>query len=119
MFLDDTACNLASLNLIKFIQDDGSFDLEAYQHAIRIFVIAQEILVDLASYPDEKLAENSHNFRPLGLGYANLGTLLMVKSLPYDSPEARSYSALLTAIMSGHAYRVSAEIAAVIGPFSC
>lgn len=118
MFLDDTACNLASLNLIKFIQDDGSFDLEAYQHAIRIFVIAQEILVDLASYPDEKIAENSHNFRPLGLGYANLGTLLMVKSLPYDSPEARSYSALLTAIMSGHAYRVSAEIAAVIGPFS-
>lgn len=117
MFLDDTACNLASLNLVKFLDDNGTFNIAAYRHAVRIFIIAQEILVDLASYPNEKIAKNSHDYRPLGLGYANLGTMLMVKGLAYDSPEARSYAALLTAIMCGHAYRVSAEIASEIGAY--
>ena len=117
MFLDDTACNLASINLMKFLQDDGTFDLDAYRHAIKIFIIAQEILVDFSSYPTEKIAHNSRDFRSLGLGYANLGTLLMVMGLAYDSPKARAYAAVLTAIMGGHAYRVSAEIASQTGPF--
>jgi ribonucleotide reductase alpha subunit len=117
MFLDDSACNLASLNLLKFLGQDGSFDVEAYQHAARVFLLAQEILVDFSSYPTKVIAENSHRYRPLGLGYANLGSLLMVQGIPYDSDEGRSWAAALTAILGGHAYRTSAEIAASKGPF--
>jgi ribonucleoside-diphosphate reductase alpha chain len=117
MFLDDTACNLASLNLTKFLGDDGSFDVEGYRHAVRVFFMAQEILVDFSSYPTGKIAQNSHDFRPLGLGYANLGTLLMLRGIGYDSDEGRSIAGALTAIMCGHAYRVSAEMAETKGPF--
>ncbi len=117
MFLDDTACNLSSVNLVKFLKTDGTFDIEAYQHACRIFIIAQEILVDHSSYPTARIAKNSHDYRPLGLGYANLGTLLMLKGIPYDSDEGRSWASSLTAIMCGEAYAVSAEEAAKMGPF--
>lgn len=117
MFLDDTACNLASINLMKFLNADGSFDVEGYRHACRIFILAQEILVDFASYPTQRIGRNSHDYRPLGLGYANLGTLLMVSGIPYDSEQAFSIGAALTAIMTGHGYRVSAEIAHSKGPF--
>lgn len=117
MFLDDTACNLASLNLMKFLRPDGTFDLPAYRHAIRVFFIAQEILVGYSSYPTKDIAKNSEDYRPLGLGYANLGTLLMVTGHAYDSPEGRAVAGALTAILTGHAYRVSAEMAAVKGPF--
>ncbi|MDP3278712.1 MAG: vitamin B12-dependent ribonucleotide reductase [Deltaproteobacteria bacterium] len=122
MFLDDSACNLSSLNLTKFIIDnaDGSidFDIEGYRHAARIFFIAQEILVGFSSYPTKEIAQNSWDYRPLGLGYANLGTLLMIMGLSYDSDEGRAVASSLTAIMCGHAYRVSAEMAAVQGPFA-
>ncbi len=117
MHLDDTSCNLASLNLVKFLKPGGSFDLDAYHHAIRVFIVAQEILVDFSSYPTAQIARNSHDFRPLGLGYANLGTLLMVQGVPYDSDTGRHIAACLTAILTGHAYRVSAEIAERKGPF--
>jgi ribonucleoside-diphosphate reductase alpha chain len=117
MFLNDSACNLASLNLVRFLRSDGSFDIEGYRHACRIFIIAQEILVGMSSYPTDQIAENSHQFRPLGLGYANLGTMLMLKGIPYDSDEGRAWAAALTAIMCGHAYAVSAEEAGIIGPF--
>lgn len=117
MFLNDTACNLASLNLVKFLRADGSFDIEAYRHACRVFIIAQEILVDLSSYPTERIAKNSHDYRPLGLGYANLGTLLMLKGIPYDSDRGRAWASALTAIMCGRAYAVSAEEAATLGAF--
>ncbi len=117
MFLDDTACNLASVNLTKFLRDDGSFDVDGYRHACRVFFIAQEILVDLSSYPTAPIAQNSHDYRPLGLGYANLGSLLMSLGVPYDSREGRAIAASLTAIMCGTAYRTSAEIAASKGPF--
>jgi ribonucleoside-diphosphate reductase alpha chain len=117
MFLDDTACNLASLNLMKFLKADGTFDLPAYRHATRVFFIAQEILVGYSSYPTKDIAKNSEDYRPLGLGYANLGTLLMVTGHAYDSPEGRAIAGALTAILTGHAYRVSAEMAAVKGPF--
>src|SRR4029453_557390 len=93
VFLDDTACNLASINLMKFMREDGSFDVEGYRHANRVFFLAQEIAVGLASYPTEKIAENSYRFRPLGLGYANLGTVLMMQGFPYDSDAARTYAA--------------------------
>ena len=117
-FLDDSACNLASINLMKFYDEKtGQFDVEGYRHAIRIFITAMEILVDLGSYPTQNIAENSHNYRPLGLGYANLGTLLMVMGLPYDSDEGRAVSSVLTAILAGNAYRTSAEIAGETGPF--
>jgi ribonucleoside-diphosphate reductase alpha chain len=122
VFLDDTACNLASLNLLKFLRDDAEgqgsrFDVEAYKHACRIFFLAQEIAVDLASYPTRRIAERSHQFRPLGLGYANLGTLLMVEGLPYDSEAGRAMAASITAVMTGEAYALSAEMAASKGPF--
>ncbi len=116
-FLDDTACNLASINLMKFLQEDGGFDVEGYRHANRVFFLAQEILVGLASYPTEKIAQRSHEYRPLGLGYANLGTLLMMQGLPYDSDAARAYAACVTAMMTGEAYALSAEIASSAGPF--
>jgi ribonucleoside-diphosphate reductase alpha chain len=117
MFLDDTACNLASLNLTKFLRTDGSFDVEGFRHAVRVFFVAQEILVDFSSYPTATIARNSHDFRPLGLGYANLGTLLMLQGIPYDSDEGRSVAGAITGIMCGHAYKVSAEMAASRGPF--
>jgi len=117
MFLDDSACNLASINLMKFLNEDGSFDIEGYRHACRIFIIAQEIIVDFASYPTRPIAQNSHDYRPLGLGYANLGTLLMVSGIPYDSDRARAIAGALTAILCAYAYRVSAEVASQKGPF--
>jgi len=117
VFLDDTACNLASVNLLKFRHPDGRFDVEGYRHANRVFFLAQEILVGLASYPTERIAQRSVEFRPLGLGYANLGTLLMVEGLPYDSDEARAYAACITSMMTGEAYAMSAEMAASVGPF--
>ena len=111
MFLNDTACNLASLNLMKFVRADGEFDVDAYRYAARLTITAQEILVDNASYPTPKIEENSHRFRPLGLGYANLGALLMSRGLAYDSDEGRDYAAALTAIMHGEAYRQSSIVA--------
>ena len=111
MFLNDTACNLASLNLMRFVQPDGEFDVEAYRYACMTTITAQEILVDNASYPTPQIEENSHRFRPLGLGYANLGALLMSRGLAYDSDEGRAYAAALTAIMTGEAYRQSAAVA--------
>jgi len=117
VFLDDTACNLASINLMKFMCEDGSFDVDGYRHANRVFFLAQEILVGFASYPTERIARRSHEFRPLGLGYANLGTLLMMQGLPYDSDAARACAACITAIMTGEAYALSAEMASSKGPF--
>jgi ribonucleoside-diphosphate reductase alpha chain len=117
MFLDDSACNLASLNLMKFRAEDGSFNVEAFKKAVRLFIIAQEILVDNGSYPDESVAVNSHLFRPLGLGYANLGSLIMGLALPYDSDQARALASAVSAILTGAAYIASAEIASARGPF--
>ena len=119
MFLDDSACNLASLNLRKFQDEDGSFDVARYRAAARIFITAQEILVDNAGYPSASIARNSHAFRPLGLGFANLGALLMGMGLPYDSDQGRAVAAALMAIEHGEAYARSAEISANegIGPF--
>ncbi len=117
MFLDDSACNLSSINLAKFLRADGGFDIEGYRHAIRIFFMAQEILVDFSSYPNLPIARNSHDYRPLGLGYANLGSLLMQLGIPYDSDKGRSIASALTAILCGHAYKVSAEMAREKGPF--
>jgi ribonucleoside-diphosphate reductase alpha chain len=111
MFLNDTACNLASLNLMKFVREDGEFDVEDYRYAARLTLTAQEILVDNASYPTPRIEENSHKFRPLGLGYANLGALLMSRGLAYDSDDGRNFAAALTAIMHGEAYRQSSVIA--------
>ncbi|QDV31957.1 Vitamin B12-dependent ribonucleotide reductase [Planctopirus ephydatiae] len=117
MFLDDTACNLASLNLRKFQRDDGRFDVERYRSAINIFLTAQEILVDHASYPTPQIAANSHKYRPLGLGYANLGSLLMSMGIPYDSAAGRGICGALTSLLTGQAYLTSSRIAAFAGPF--
>lgn len=117
MFLDNTACNLASLNLMKFLEDDGNFDVEGYRHAIRIFSLAQDILVDYSSYPTKAITQNSHDYRPLGLGYANLGTLLMSKGLSYDSDGGRALASVLTAILCGEAYATSAQLASRLSPF--
>ncbi len=117
VFLNNTACNLASLNLMKFKRDNGTFDIERFKAAARIFITAQEILVDNASYPTQQIAENSHIFRTLGLGYANLGSLCMSYGLPYDSDEGRALAGALTSIMTGHAYEQSAEIAGIMGAF--
>jgi ribonucleoside-diphosphate reductase alpha chain len=117
MFLDDTACNLASLNLMKYVNASGQFDVAAFRHAVDVTITAQEILVDNASYPTPKIEENSHNFRPLGLGYANLGALLMSMALPYDSDEGRDVSGAITALMCGEAYAQSSRIAERMGPF--
>ena len=111
MFLNDSACNLASINLMKFVKEDGEFDTVAYKAAIRTLITAQEIIVDNASYPSESIGRNSHAYRPLGLGYANLGALLMSRGLPYDSDGGRDYAAALTALMTGEAYAQSARIA--------
>jgi len=118
MFLDDTACNLSSLNLKKFQLADGTFDVERYRQAARIFITAQEILVDHASYPTPMIAENSHRFRPLGLGYANLGSLLMTMGIPYDSNAGRGICGALTALLNGQAYLTSSEMAANVGTFA-
>jgi ribonucleoside-diphosphate reductase alpha chain len=117
MFLDDTACNLASLNLMKYVDSTGKFDTTAFKHAVDVTITAQEILVDNASYPTEQIAENSHNFRPLGLGYANLGALLMSMALPYDSDEGRDVAGAITALMCGEGYAQSARIAESMGAF--
>jgi ribonucleoside-diphosphate reductase alpha chain len=118
MHVDDSACNLASLNLMKFRREDGSFDVEEFEHAVDIVFLAQEILVGFSSYPTEQIGENANAFRQLGLGYANLGALLMSDGLPYDSDEGRNVAAAITALMTGRAYRQSAEIAAgATGPY--
>ncbi len=116
MFIDDSACNLASLNLVNFFKDN-EFDADKFKKACRLLLVAQDILVDFASYPTRRIAKNSHEFRPLGLGYANLGTLVMMHGYPYDSPNGRAIAGLVTAIMTGHAYEVSAELAQHLGPF--
>ncbi len=117
MFLDDTACNLASLNLLKFLGANGQFDVDAFRQAVDVTITAQEILVDNASYPTQKITQNSHDFRPLGLGYANLGALLMSSGLPYDSDKGRDVAAAITALLCGEAYAQSARIAERMGPF--
>jgi len=118
MFLDDSACNLASLNLMKFYTEENGFDVDTYRHALRIIITAQEIVVDYASYPTPAIEENSHAYRPLGIGYANLGALLMARGLPYDSDEGRDYAAAITAVLSGESYLQSSRIAEKIGPFA-
>ena len=117
MFLDDSACNLASLNLLKFAPN-GTFDVEAYRHACAVVITAQEILVDNSGYPTEAISRNSHDYRPLGLGYANLGALLMAAGLPYDSDAGRDYAACVTAIMCGEAYLQSSKIAELCQPLA-
>ncbi len=111
MFLDDSACNLASINLMRFVADNGEFDANAFKAACRTFITAQEILVDNSSYPTKAIEKNSHAYRPLGLGYANLGALLMSRGLPYDSDQGRDYSGAITALMTGEAYAQSARVA--------
>jgi len=117
MFLNDSACNLASLNLMLFRTANGEFDIEAFSHAVHILIIAQEIIVDNAGYPTPMIEKNSHDYRPLGLGYANLGALLMAEGLAYDSDASRAYAAAITALMCGQAYKTSALIASKAGPF--
>src|SRR5256885_4148913 len=118
MHLDNSACNLASLNLMKFLHGDGSFDVARFRHAVEIVFTAQEILVGESDYPTEKIGENAKAYRQLGLGYANLGALLMARGLPYDSDQGRAWAGAITAIMTGWAYRTSARIAEVTGPFA-
>src|SRR5262252_5966180 len=118
MFLDDTACNLASLNLMHFRTIDGEFDVMSFKHAVDVVLLAQEIIVGFSRYPTQKITENSYAYRPLGLGYANLGALLMASGLPYDSDAGRNYAAAITAIMCGEAYLQSSRIAERIGPFA-
>jgi ribonucleoside-diphosphate reductase alpha chain len=118
MFIDDSACNLASLNLMKFAQEDGGFDVERFAHAVDIVFAAQEMLVSEASYPTPAIERNSHDFRPIGLGYANLGALLMFNGLPYDSDEGRHYAAAVTSLMHGQAYLTSSKIASEMGTFA-
>ncbi|HZI89378.1 MAG TPA: vitamin B12-dependent ribonucleotide reductase, partial [Candidatus Polarisedimenticolia bacterium] len=118
MFLDDSACNLSSLNLMKFLHEDKTFNHAAYKHAVETMILAQEIIVDNASYPTPAIERNSHDYRPLGLGYANLGALLMSWGIPYDSDSGRAVAGYLSALMHGHAYATSARIAAVTGPFA-
>ncbi len=117
MFLDDSACNLSSLNLMKFVTPGGQFDVDGFRRACDTMIMAQEIIVDNASYPTEKIGDNSHNYRPLGLGFANLGALLMSFGIPYDSDQGRDYAGAITAIMCGQGYLTSARIANAIGPF--
>src|SRR5207245_2265990 len=117
MSIDDSACNLASLNLMKFRNEDGSFNVGDFAHAVDIVFLAQEILVGFSSYPTEQITRNARAFRQLGLGYANLGALLMSNGLPYDSAEGRAVAGAITALMTGRAYRHSAEVAAAIGPY--
>lgn len=118
MFLDDSACNLASINLLKFLKDDGTFDIEGFKHTCKISILAQEILVGYSSYPTPQIAKNSVEFRPLGLGFANLGALLMCMGYPYDSDQARAWASTLTAILTGEAYVTSTKMASKHGPFA-
>ncbi|HAM02645.1 MAG TPA: vitamin B12-dependent ribonucleotide reductase, partial [Acidimicrobiaceae bacterium] len=118
MHLDNSACNLASINLLKFLGEDGSFDVDGFKAAAEVVFTAQEILVGNADYPTEKIAENSRRYRELGIGYANLGALLMAQGLPYDSDEGRAWAGAITALMTGHSYAVSARTAARMGPFA-
>src|SRR5215203_4582903 len=117
MSIDDSACNLASLNLMKFRREDGEFDVDAFEHAVDVMFLAQEICVGYSSYPTPEIDANAKSYRQLGLGYANLGALLMARGLPYDSDEGRAYAAAITGLMTGRAYRKSAEIAGRMGPF--
>ena len=119
MFLDDSACNLASINLMKFRTEDGKFDVEKFKKVVKTFIISMDLLVDGSSYPTEKITRNSRDFRPLGLGYANLGALLMSYGLPYDSDEGRAVAAAITSIMCGEAYKTSSQLAGIVGPFPC
>src|SRR5215211_5398164 len=118
MHIDDSACNLASLNLMKFRREDGELDVEAFEHAVDTVFLAQEILVGFSSYPTPEIEANARAYRQLGLGYANLGALLMARGLAYDSDDGRAYAAAITALMTGRAYRKSAEVAARMGPFA-
>jgi ribonucleoside-diphosphate reductase alpha chain len=118
MSIDDSACNLASLNLLKFRREDGELDIEAFEHAVDVVFLAQEIAVGYSSYPTPEIDRNAKAYRQLGLGYANLGALLMARGLPYDSDEGRAYAAAITALMTGRAYRKSAEVAKRMGPFA-
>jgi len=117
MHLDNSACNLASLNLLKFLDDRGEFDVKAFRHAVGVMITAQDILVDNSSYPTDEIAKNAHSFRELGLGYANLGAMLMALGMPYDSDQGRSYAAAVTALMTGEAYLQSARIAETMEPY--
>jgi ribonucleoside-diphosphate reductase alpha chain len=118
MFIDDSSCNLASLNLLRFLKEDGTFDINSFESTINNIILAQDIIIDGSSYPSKEIAENSHKFRPLGLGYANLGALIMSLGLPYDSDEARATAAAITSLMTAQAYITSSEIAKVKGTFS-
>ncbi len=118
MFIDNSACNLASINLLKFLNKDGSLDVDTFRHVVGIMIIAQDIIVDNAAYPSQNITRNSHDYRPLGLGYANLGALIMCQGYPYHSDEGRAMAAAVTALMTGEAYRVSSELSAALGPFA-
>ncbi len=118
MHLDNSACNLASLNLLKYLRDDHSFDIEAFKHTVELIFTAQEILVGYSSYPTKNITKNARAYRELGIGYANLGALLMAQGLPYDSDEGRAQAAAITALLTGHAYATSAKIARRVGPFA-
>jgi ribonucleoside-diphosphate reductase alpha chain len=118
MHLDNSACNLASINLLKYLNEDGTFDIEAFKHTVEVIFTSQEILVGYSEYPTEGIGKNARAYRELGLGYANLGALLMAQGLPYDSAEGRAQAAAITALMTGHAYATSAKIARRVGPFS-
>ncbi len=118
MHLDNSACNLASLNLLKFLNDDGTFDIEAFRHTTELIFTAQEILVGYSEYPTESIGKNAKAYRELGIGYANLGALLMAQGLPYDSDEGRAQAAAITALLTGHSYATSAKIANRVGPFA-
>ena len=118
MHLDNSACNLASMNLLKFLRDDGTFDVDSFKHAVEIIFSGQEILVGYSSYPTEGITKNAKAYRELGIGYANLGALLMAQGLPYDSDEGRAQAAAITALLTGHSYATSAKIASKVGPFA-
>ena len=118
MHLDDSACNLASINLLKYLNNDNTFDIEAFRHTVEVVFTAQEILVGYSSYPTESITKNARAYRELGLGYANLGALLMAQGLPYDSDDGRAQAAAITSLMTGHAYATSAKIAGRVGPFA-
>ena len=118
MHLDNSACNLASINLLKYLRDDNTFDIEAFKHSVELIFTAQEILVGYSTYPTEKIGKNARAYRELGIGYANLGAMLMAQGLPYDSAEGRAQAAAITALLTGHAYATSAKIAHIVGPFA-
>src|SRR5690606_853515 len=117
MFLDDTACNLCSINLLPYRNKDGSFDVAAFEHTSRLWTIVLEISVMMAQFPSRAIAERSYQYRTLGIGYANIGGLLMTSGIPYDSDEGRAIAAAITAVMTGTAYLTSAEMAAELGAF--